>query len=242
MTTPSAFPPQPWGISQPATEEPARYTNGANVASSQWDVTIDFLLASQATGSTPENPLIQQHRVAQIVMSPMHAKAFDGPAKHGSRPVGAEIWQPARRPTTAAERTADTGQRNAEGRGMMPKTPIAYPVFVQSTGNADLPTSAGTASSYQTTGSTGATSGSAGTISSAPTQVTLGQVRPSDSEPELAWLTSAEAAPYKGHWVALRAGTGTFLGLADSTEDLLRWRSQDVSILFVVPRGEWIGG
>lgn len=76
MTTPAAFPPQAWGVSQPATEEPARYTNAANVASSQWDVTIDFLLTSQATGSTAENPQIQQHRVAQVVMSPMHAKAL----------------------------------------------------------------------------------------------------------------------------------------------------------------------
>lgn len=120
----------------------------------------------------------------------------------------------------------------------MPKTPSAYPVFVQSTGNANPPTSAGTASSYQTTGSTGAT----GPTSSPLPQIAPGQARPSDSEPELAWLSSTEAEPYQGHWVALRTGTGIFLGLADSTEDLLRWRSQDASILFVAPRGEWIGG
>jgi Protein of unknown function (DUF3467) len=65
-----------WGIGQPASEEPPRYTNSANVAASQWDITVDFLLSSQAPGSTTEKPLVQQHRVVQVVMSPMHAKAL----------------------------------------------------------------------------------------------------------------------------------------------------------------------
>jgi hypothetical protein len=127
----------------------------------------------------------------------------------------------------------------------MPDTPAAYPVIVRSTENADVPARGGTAPTYRAAGSTVPTTTGGSISTSAPElRVTVAppHARASESDPELAWLGSPEAERYQGHWVALQAGTGIFLGLADSTEDLLRWRSQDASILFVVPGGEWIGG
>jgi hypothetical protein len=58
----------------------------------------------------------------------------------------------------------------------------------------------------------------------------------SHSDPRLAWLARAEARQYEGHWVALDPDTGEFLGLADSRDDLRRWRERDVSVLFVEPQ------
>jgi Protein of unknown function (DUF3467) len=57
-------------------DEPPRYSNAVNIATSQWDISIDFQLNTQASGSTPENLQVERRPVGRIVMSPMHAKAL----------------------------------------------------------------------------------------------------------------------------------------------------------------------
>jgi hypothetical protein len=65
--------------------------------------------------------------------------------------------------------------------------------------------------------------------------------RTDNLEPELVWLASEDAKRYEGHWVALNAETGSFLGLADSSTQLHRWQAQGATIVFVEPPGFWAG-
>lgn len=55
----------------------SRYVNSAEIALSQWDMTIDFQLATPVMGGgqASEPPFLAQ-RVARIVMSPTHAKVL----------------------------------------------------------------------------------------------------------------------------------------------------------------------
>jgi hypothetical protein len=73
------------------------------------------------------------------------------------------------------------------------------------------------------------------TVSGAELTETQAQEPQGESDPELKWLATAEARGFEGHWVALDPDTGHFLGLADTREQLRRWRQQDVSLLFVEP-------
>lgn len=58
-----------------------------------------------------------------------------------------------------------------------------------------------------------------------------------ETDPKLlAWLESHEARQFEGHWVALDPETAEFLGLADTREELRRWRDRDISLVFVEPR------
>jgi hypothetical protein len=59
----------------PGGDEPSRYVNSASIATSQWDVAIDFQHSSQVPGSFPQ-PQVEQRPVTRVVMSPMHAKAM----------------------------------------------------------------------------------------------------------------------------------------------------------------------
>ena len=65
---------------------------------------------------------------------------------------------------------------------------------------------------------------------------------PVGSSPELEWLASAEAEHYQGHWVALDPGTGSLVGLADTSETVRFWQQRGASIVFVAPADQWIGG
>lgn len=86
-------------------DEPARYTNSANIATSQWDVAIDFQLTSQAAASAPGNAQLERRRVVQVVMSPMHAKAL---VSLLSDAVGR--WEAAYGPLPSAELLLRPGQ------------------------------------------------------------------------------------------------------------------------------------
>lgn len=115
-----------WGIARPASDEPARYTNAVNVAASQWDVTVDFQLSSQAPGSTAERPVVQQHRVAQLVMSPMHAKALaalltgtvtDWERKFGTLPSVSTLLPDLERQFSSSAGPVGEGTASAEPEG-----------------------------------------------------------------------------------------------------------------------------
>jgi len=67
---------QVWPASQDPSDTVSRYTNTAYIAMSQWDLTIDFRLASPAPGTPVDAPLSVTHEVARIVMSPTHAKVL----------------------------------------------------------------------------------------------------------------------------------------------------------------------
>jgi hypothetical protein len=54
----------------------SRYVNSAEIAFSQWDMTVDFQLATPVKAAPDaESPFLVQ-RVARIVMSPTHAKVL----------------------------------------------------------------------------------------------------------------------------------------------------------------------
>lgn len=53
--------------------------------------------------------------------------------------------------------------------------------------------------------------------------------------PEIRWLASDESRRHEGHWVALDARTGEYLGRADTREDVARCREREVSFVFVEP-------
>jgi hypothetical protein len=54
----------------------SRYVNSVEIAFSQWDMTLDFQLATPVkAASAGESPFMVQ-RVARIVMSPTHAKVL----------------------------------------------------------------------------------------------------------------------------------------------------------------------
>ena len=61
---------------------PVAYTNGVQIAVSQWDVTCLFFHSSPVAGEAPEavsapgTPLGESSVVQAVVMSPQHAKAF----------------------------------------------------------------------------------------------------------------------------------------------------------------------
>jgi hypothetical protein len=119
--------------------------------------------------------------------------------------------------------------------------PIEW-VFVAESGadQPDMTSNRGTAPTFTsagTTSSTTSTTPESRTVTNSP-----GATPASDTDPELAWLSSPEAQRYAGHWVALRAGTSEFLGLADEAGDVQRWQAQGASILYVEPPGLWIGG
>lgn len=118
----------------------------------------------------------------------------------------------------------------------MPNTSIAYSVFGHTSEGGELPSSQSTTPEYVTTGSTSSANVTGPAEPEDPAEATAG------SDAEIDWLSSPEAQQYRGHWVALRAGTGTVLGLADSSEDVVRWQREGASIVFVVPSGTRIGG
>jgi hypothetical protein len=100
-----------WTGPQDPSESVSRYANGAYLAISQWDVTIDFQLNSPAPGSSMENPKFIPHRAAQIVMSVTHAKVLaaylakaitDWEAKFGALP-SVEALAPAPQPGGAED-------------------------------------------------------------------------------------------------------------------------------------------
>jgi hypothetical protein len=110
-----------------------------------------------------------------------------------------------------------------------------YMVDFGSTDRPDVRSDAGTAPTYTTAGTTSAATGtSAGPAS--------GSSSTEDSDPELAWLSGPEALRYAGHWVALRAGTSEFLGVADEAGDVQYWQERGASVLYVAPPGLRISG
>jgi hypothetical protein len=70
--------PSTWGDTTGAMSA-AQYVNGARIDYTPWDMTLDFMLITPA-GDIPEakgtEPDYSADRVARIIMSPMHAKAF----------------------------------------------------------------------------------------------------------------------------------------------------------------------
>lgn len=69
-----------WSAPQNPEDRGAAYTNSVNVAFTQWDLTLDFQLATPAPGSSASpavaTPPIATERVARLVMSPTHAKVL----------------------------------------------------------------------------------------------------------------------------------------------------------------------
>lgn len=52
------------------------YVNGMNIASTQWDFTLDFQLTSPAPDNAPDNPHLMARKVVQVIISPTQAKAI----------------------------------------------------------------------------------------------------------------------------------------------------------------------
>jgi hypothetical protein len=60
----------------------ARYSNGAQVFLSQWDLTIEFMQSVPVGQSSGEPPSVVQTVVERVMMSPQHAKAFARLVQH----------------------------------------------------------------------------------------------------------------------------------------------------------------
>jgi Protein of unknown function (DUF3467) len=52
------------------------YTNSADISTSQWDLLIDFSLATRTPDSPEDDPRYSADTVALIVTSPTHAKVL----------------------------------------------------------------------------------------------------------------------------------------------------------------------
>ncbi len=57
-------------------DAPSLYANSTGIAMSQWDITIDFQLATPPERLPPGETRIEARPVARIVMSPTHAKVL----------------------------------------------------------------------------------------------------------------------------------------------------------------------
>jgi hypothetical protein len=55
---------------------PLLYSNGANVAMSQWDMVIDFQQSAPPSGTLLQGQAWASRGVARIVISPTHAKVL----------------------------------------------------------------------------------------------------------------------------------------------------------------------
>lgn len=67
-----------WPESEDPSDSEPRYANSVTIGMSQWDLTIDFGLATPAPGSPVSEMQLTLRAVSRIVMSPTHAKVLAG--------------------------------------------------------------------------------------------------------------------------------------------------------------------
>jgi hypothetical protein len=65
-----------WAESEDPSDSDPRYANSVTIGMSQWDLTIDFGLATPAPGSLVSEMRLALRPVSRIVMSPTHAKVL----------------------------------------------------------------------------------------------------------------------------------------------------------------------
>ena len=93
-----------WSESEDPSDSEPHYANSATIGMSQWDLTIDFGLATPAPGSPVSEMRLALRPVSRIVMSPTHAKVLaelltktvsDWERKFGRLPKTSALMPPA---------------------------------------------------------------------------------------------------------------------------------------------------
>ena len=65
-----------WAEQSGSPDAASRYANGTDIAFTQWDMTLDFQLATAEKATPTGEVRFVAQRIARIVMSPTHAKVL----------------------------------------------------------------------------------------------------------------------------------------------------------------------
>jgi hypothetical protein len=128
-------------------EIPSLYVNSTGIAMSQWDLTIDFQLATPPDELSPGETYRGARRVARIVMSPTHAKVIaeslsaavrDWQERFGALPSVDELLQRAQGQQGDAGHSPDATTGNVPSAESAQSSKTPGPVVGSSReGNAD---------------------------------------------------------------------------------------------------------
>jgi hypothetical protein len=67
-----------WPAALDPSDRGTLYANSVTMAGTQWDITMDFQLATPAPGTPVSETQLTPYRVARIIVSPTHAKVLAG--------------------------------------------------------------------------------------------------------------------------------------------------------------------